>query len=141
MYAAQIPIGPEEPANAYSALRRRREVETFRRTFFSIFEQIKDISAETEAGNAVLLVDVPWAKELIPLAVFSGGTNRLAAILLSMSNRREGLVLIDEVESGIYHARQSRTAKALLELSHEYNTQLIMTTHRSCPLEWCRSGG
>ena len=135
MYAAQVQIPPDEAANNYSAIKRRREIEPFRKAFLSIFEQITDISSDAEGGGAVLRVDVPWAKELLPLPVFSGGTNRAAAILISLAYRREGLVLIDEVESGIYHARQSRYAAALLKLSREYQTQLIMTTHSD---EWLR---
>ena len=136
MYAAQIPVPPEEAASNYSSLRRRRETEPFRRAFLSVFDQITDISTETEAGTSVLVADVPWAKRLLPLAVLSGGTNRAAAILLSIANRRDGLVLVDECESGIYHARQGRFAKALVNLSREYQTQILMTTHSE---EWIKN--
>lgn len=56
--------------------------------------------------------------------------------MLAIANRREGLVLVDEVESGIYHARQRKYARSLLTLSREYQTQLIMTTHSE---EWIRN--
>lgn len=135
MYAAQVQVPSDEAANNYSALRRRRETEPFRELFLSIFDQVTDISSDTDAGGAVLRVDVPWAKELLPLPVFSGGTNRTASILLSIAYRREGFVLIDEVESGIYHTRQSLYSAALLKLAREYKTQLIMTTHSD---EWLR---
>lgn len=75
MYAAQINIPSDEAAMHYSTLRRRREVQKFREAFFSIFEEITDISVETESGSSVLLVDVPWAKQLLPLGTYSGGTN------------------------------------------------------------------
>jgi predicted ATPase len=136
MYAAQIPVPSDEAADHYSRLRRRREVEPFRKAFLSIFEQITDISADTEGGVGVLRVDVPWAKELLPLPVFSGGTNRAAAILLSIAYRKDGLVLVDEVESGIYHQRQKKYATAILRLSRDYQTQLFMTTHSD---EWLRN--
>jgi AAA15 family ATPase/GTPase len=57
-------------------------------------------------------------------------------MLLAIAIRKEGLVLIDEVESGIYHSHQDRFAKALLALSREYQTQLFMTTHSD---EWIRN--
>jgi AAA15 family ATPase/GTPase len=66
---------------------------------------------------------------LIPLAAISGGTARVAAFLLAMTSRENGLVLVDEVDSGIYHARQKRVAQALLALSAAYGTQLVLTTH------------
>lgn len=133
MYAAQIPVPSVEPANHYSVLRKRRDINTFLDVFMSVFDEIEDISVETIAGSPAILADVPWAKQLLPLAVLSGGTNRAAAILLALAFRKEGVVLVDEIESGIYHARQQKFARALIEMSRSYNSQLIMTTHSE---EW-----
>lgn len=133
MFAANTPASPEEAATIYSALRRRREHERFRAAFFDIFEDIIDIQVETSGGTSVLSVDVPWAKQLIPLPVLSGGTTRASAILLALTSRLDGLVLVDEVENGIYHRRQKKMSAAMLRLAREYGAQLIMTTHSD---EW-----
>jgi hypothetical protein len=133
MYAAQIPVPPNESADHYSALMKRRETELFRRVFRSVFDQVSDISVGTEGGSSVLLADVPWAKQLLPLGVLSGGTNRVASILLALAYRKDGAVLVDEIDSGVYHARQDQFAKALLEMARSYKSQLIMTTHSE---EW-----
>jgi hypothetical protein len=65
MYAAQIQLNPEEAANNYSALRKTRETDLFRKIFLSTFDQIRDISVESEASGAALLADIPWANQLI----------------------------------------------------------------------------
>ncbi len=136
MFAAHLAVPPNEAAEQYSALRKRRETEPFRRVFMSVFEDITDLSVETVANSPAILADVPWAKQLLPLAALSGGTNRAASILLAITLRRDGMVLVDEAESGIYHARQSKFAEAIVELSREYKTQVIMTTHSD---EWIRN--
>jgi hypothetical protein len=136
MFAAQAPTAPEEAASHYSAIQRRREIETFRRSFFSVFNEITDVVVDQQGGAGTLLVDVPWAKELIPLPLFSGGTTRTAAVLLAIAFKRDGLLLLDEAESGIYHARQASYAKALIQLARDYQTQVVMTTHSD---EWLRN--
>jgi hypothetical protein len=133
MYAAQVPVPPNESADNYSTLMKRRETDVFRRVFISVFDQITDISVGTEGGSSVLLADVPWAKQLLPLAALSGGTNRVASILLALAFRKDGVVLVDEIESGIYHSRQALFAKALLEMARSTMSQLIVTTHSE---EW-----
>lgn len=133
LYAAQMPTPPEQAATFYSDLRKRRDGEKFKRVFLSAFDWITEISTDTVAGSPVLLADVPWAKQLLPLPALSGGTTRVASVLLALAQRHDGVVLVDEIEAGIYHARQARFAKGLVEMSRAYQSQLIMTTHSQ---EW-----
>jgi AAA15 family ATPase/GTPase len=99
----------------------------------STFDEIADISVETIGNSSTLVADVPWAKQLLPLPALSGGTTRAAAIMLAMAHRTGGVVLVDEIESGIYHRRQANFAKGLIKMAQEYRSQLIMTTHSN---EW-----
>ena len=82
------------------------------------------------------MADVPWANELVPLPLVSGGTNRAAAILLAIAGRENGVVMVDEIETGLFYRRQEQFSHALLELSRIYKTQLIMTTHSD---EWLQN--
>lgn len=136
MFASQTVINASEAAGHFSALRKNRTVDRFRQVFLSVFNQIKDIDLADIGGNSILVADVPWAKELLPLPLLSGGTNRAAAILLSLTHRDDGLVLVDEIENGIFHARQRSFSKALLELTRAYRQQLFLTTHSE---EWLRN--
>jgi hypothetical protein len=128
-YAAQTGVPVAEAATHYSALKKNRNTEKFRQIFLSVFDQINDIDIGDVGGSAVLLADVPWAKQLLPLPLLSGGTNRAAAIMLAITHRQDGLVLVDEIENGIFHSRQRNFSRALLELARAYQNQLILTTH------------
>jgi len=132
-YAAQTPVPASESATHYSALKKQRSAGKFREIFLSVFDQITDIDTGDVGGSSILLADVPWAKELLPLPLLSGGTNRAAAILLAMTHREDGLVMVDEIENGIFHARMRNFSRALTQLSRSYRTQLILTTHSE---EW-----
>lgn len=131
LFAAQVPTGSGEAGSQYSALAKRRETARFRDVFFSVFDWITDVTVDSDTG--ALLADVPWGKRLLPVQALSGGTARAANILLAMAQREQGLVLIDEVEAGIYYRRQPLFSKAILEFSREFDTQVIATTHSE---EW-----
>jgi AAA15 family ATPase/GTPase len=132
-YPTQSPIPAAEAASHFSALKKQRQAGKFREVFMSVFEEIKDIDLGESSTGSVLMADVPWAKELLPLPIISGGTNRTAAILLAITHRENGLVMVDEVENGLFHKRQAAFSSALIELSRAYKTQLLMTTHSE---EW-----
>src|SRR5262249_19855427 len=53
-----------------------------------------------------------------------------------MTHRQNGLVCVDEIENGIFHARQRDFSRALLELSRSYECQLMLTTHSD---EWIQN--
>lgn len=133
MYAANNGVPLSELANNYSILQRRKDTGKFRQVFLKAFDQVLDLSVATIANSPVLLADVPWSKQLQPLPMVSGGTTRAASILLALANRMNGMVLVDEIEAGIYYARQAAFADALIQMSREYKSQLIMTTHSE---EW-----
>lgn len=133
LFAAQIPVSASQAATQYSTLRKARDADRFRRAFLSAFDDITDISVDSVGNSSMLLADVPWAKQLLPLPALSGGTNRASAIMLALAQRADGVVLVDEIESGIYHSRQERFATGLIQMAREYKSQLIMTTHSS---EW-----
>ena len=133
LFAAQVPISSVETATNFSTLRKTRSAGPFRRAFLNTFTEIRDISVETVGNSSTLVADVPWAKQLLPLPALSGGSNRVAGILLALAYRPHGVVLVDEIESGVYHTRFERFAKGLIEMAREYRSQLIMTTHSE---EW-----
>ena len=42
---------------------------------------------------------------------------------------RDGVVLIDEIENGLYYSAQQKLWEAILSWAHELNVQVFATTH------------
>lgn len=128
-FPSQAPTPSAETAERFSELRRQRRSLKFIQTFTETFDWIEDISVESVGGTPMLHAAVRGAQRLLPLPAVSGAINRFAAILLGIAYRPKGIVLVDEIENGIFHTRYPTLMKALLNFAREYETQLFVSTH------------
>lgn len=133
-FAAQTQVFARESANRYSELGKKQRHE-FEVAFRKIFEWVEDIGIESRAGIPVLSATDTRSGARLPLSALSGGINRIAAILLAIANRKNGIVLIDEAESGIFFSKERAISALLLEFARQFSCQIFMTTHS---LEWLR---
>ena len=65
----------------------------------------------------------------VPLRTFGDGLNRLFAILLSLVNAKDGLLLIDEFENGMHHSVQHDAWRAIFRLASSLNIQVFAASH------------
>lgn len=65
----------------------------------------------------------------VPLRSLGEGMTRLLNLALAVTNAENGILLIDEVESGIHYSVQPGLWKVLHELARRLNVQVFATTH------------
>ena len=118
-----------ETATRFSKLSVNYDSETFVSQFRKKFESIKGLSIETMGGNPMLYASVEGLSQKIPLGSVSGGMTKLATILLSMSEHKNGCIIIDEIENGFYFDRMEEIWAVILEFSDVYNCQIFASTH------------
>jgi hypothetical protein len=94
------------------------------------FPFIRDVTSETTVqGLGTVYADVPHLPRKIPLSLVSGGISRLFTLMLAIVTFRGGVVLIDEVENGIFHDQHELIWRTLTDLAEHHNTQLFVSTH------------
>lgn len=70
---------------------------------------------------------------LLPLPLLGEGIARLLSIVLAIANTPNGVVLIDEIETGFHHTVLKNVWTAIGQAASQSNTQIIATTHnREC---------
>jgi AAA15 family ATPase/GTPase len=89
---------------------------------------IKSIHSVNNNGNGSIYVDIGH-KSLIPLEFLGDGINRLLYLILSIIDRENGILLIDELERGFHHSILDQVWDVILLLAHDYNCQIFATTH------------
>ncbi len=67
--------------------------------------------------------------KLVPLNIMGDGIRRILAILAAISERKNGILLIDEIENGLHYSTLSILWKAILKTAVDNNVQLFITTH------------
>jgi len=66
---------------------------------------------------------------LIPVNLMGGGIAKFLSVGLAMLDYQDGVVLIDEIENGLYYSAQQKLWEAILNWAHELNVQVFATTH------------
>lgn len=66
---------------------------------------------------------------LMPLALMGDGMLRILSIALSMATTRGGLVLVDEIESGLYYSSLPKVWSMLSQTARKLDIQVFATTH------------
>ena len=80
-------------------------------------------------GGLPLIYGDIGLKRLIPFPLMGDGMSRLRGVALAMTDARDGILLIDEIENGIHHSVMSKLWKTVSALAQSNNVQVFATTH------------
>jgi hypothetical protein len=93
------------------------------------FGEILDISTESPYGVSSLYATLKHMAHKIPISLVSSGINKFIGLLIAIRTYKNGVILIDEVENGVWFKILSTFWHALHEFAVENNTQLFLSTH------------
>ncbi len=117
-----------DDAVSLARLRTRKEDSQITNALRSMEPRLRAIEDSMSSGTPMIWADVGLS-EFVPLSATGGGMTRLARILLAMSNIRGGVLLVDEIDNGIHHAAMKDVWAAVAKASHEFDVQVLATTH------------
>ena len=121
-------ISTRDDVDRLSQLRAEKRHRVVVEAIQAIDNRIKDIETSTAAGEPTI-----WANghlpQLVPLALYGGGIARIARIILPMCSVENGIVLIDEIETGIHYSSLRKMWQVIDRASEEFNVQVFATTH------------
>lgn len=66
---------------------------------------------------------------LFPLMLAGEGMSRLAEIAIDIASARDGVVFIDDIDTGLHHSVLPAIWKSIYKLALDVNAQIIATTH------------
>jgi energy-coupling factor transporter ATP-binding protein EcfA2 len=92
-------------------------------------ERINLVSNPERSRERIPIVKIAGLDDPIPLRSLGEGMNRLFGIALALANAQGGLLLIDEVESGLHYSVQPDLWRLIFEMAHRLNVQVFATSH------------
>ncbi|MEN6553718.1 MAG: AAA family ATPase [Methanobacterium sp.] len=95
----------------------------------NVLKKIMPSLIDITLGNeGIIYCDIGYDRYL-PLNVMGDGMIHILAIVLALSNSQNGVVLIDEIETGFYFDYQELLWDTIFETAKEFNVQVFATTH------------
>lgn len=128
-FAANQTPSSVETAGRFSGLSIHMQEDAFIFKMADLFPQMKDISIEIAGGIPGLYAHIRNIDRKIPVPLASGGANKLSAILLGIAQYKNGIVIIDEIENGLYFGKLEKIWETIFEFTKFYNCQVFASTH------------
>ena len=122
------PPQAQNVANDLSQLLVRKQEALLLALAKTIDNRIQNLSVASPYGRSEVFVDV-GEPNLIPLNLLGSGVFRAIGIASAIPVYEGGLLLVDEIENGIYYKRLGDFWMGILELARRYNVQVVATTH------------
>ena len=80
-------------------------------------------------ANSGILLRLRGQSEPIPLGSMGDGMRRILTIITSLVTVEDGTLLIDEIDTGLYHGAQVDMWRLVIETAVKQNAQVFATTH------------
>lgn len=129
-YSSTWQNNPQQTAQWFSQLSvQKRESEVIREVVKEFGSLVKDLTVLAPTAFSVVYAEVPALKEKVPLSLISSGINKFVTILSAILTRGQGVLLIDEIENGIYYESFVSLWKTILDLAKSYQVQIFASTH------------
>ena len=87
------------------------------------------VSTPLSGGERIPIVRIKDIEEPLPLYSLGDGMYRALSIALSLVNARNGILLIDEFENGLYYTVQPDIWQLIFQVARRLNIQVFATTH------------
>lgn len=121
-----------EDIQRFGDLQVRKEDQAVEAALRLMEPRIQKLETVQTAFGPVIHADV-GESHLIPLALMGDGPSRVFGLAVNLITAKKGLLLVDEVESGIHYSVLRDIWRAISEISRKHGVQVVATTHsREC---------
>lgn len=92
-------------------------------------ERISFLSIDERTSYRIPVARIKGSTEPVSVRSMGEGMNRILGMALALVSSKSGMLLIDEVESGLHYSVQLDVWRLLFRLAHQLNVQVFATTH------------
>lgn len=92
-------------------------------------ERLSVVGDQGGSRSRIPVIRIAGYDTPIPLRSMGEGLNRMLGLALSLANARDGLFLIDEIESGLHYSVQADMWRLVFQMAHRLNVQVFATSH------------
>ena len=93
------------------------------------FPYIESLATLSISGFQGIYVSYTGAQTKLPIGLVSSGIQKILTFILASLNYTDGIILIDELENGLFYKRYGDVWSLLHELAVERDNQIFVTSH------------
>lgn len=90
--------------------------------------RVKGVSLAQVSNLGEIYIDIGLPRKM-PIKMMGDGMTHLLSIFLAMASNVHGVLLIDEIENGLYYETMPNVWKGIKKASEVFDCQIIATTH------------
>lgn len=94
-------------------------------------DRITFVTEELRDRYRIPVVSLKDSGKRVRLSSMGDGLNRVLTIILSLLNSKDGVLLLDEFETGLHYSVQKQLWEIIFMLAEELNIQVFVTSHSS----------
>jgi hypothetical protein len=98
--------------------------------------RVRDLSSVTLGEIPLLYADIGLDQK-VPVPLLGDGISRLLSFYLAIATTPGGVVLIDEIGSGIHYSAMSTIWEGIAQAAEQFDCQILATTHSYECLKAC----
>ncbi len=92
-------------------------------------ERISMVAASKTSHRRTSIVKTSRHERPVPMRSLGEGMNRIFGLALAMVNAKDGMLLIDEIESGLHYSILPEMWRFIFQAAQRLNVQVFATTH------------
>jgi len=115
-------------AQLYSLMKKSGNIGSFIEALRIVEPKLQDLDLLYSGNRPLIYVDIGIGK-LLPITSLGDGMNRIAGLILAMSEVSNGVLFVDEIENGYHYSIQQDVWKIIDRVSRDSNIQVFATTH------------
>jgi hypothetical protein len=94
-----------------------------------IVPDVERVGFSISPGMNTIKLKLKNQQELIPLSSMGNGMNRILILAMALVSTEKGVLLIDEIETGLHYEAQLDMWRLVLKTAQDLDVQVFATTH------------
>jgi predicted ATPase len=117
-------------ASLWDRLSQNPEEEAFIVSALQLLEpRVEDIRFASQQTAGRVLLKLAHRQDRFPISSMGEGLRRMLTLAIHAAVSENGALLIDEIDTGLYHGVQADVWRFLIETAQRLNVQIFATTH------------
>lgn len=125
----RLRINPREEAIRFGQLDIKRLNDHVIDVLKILEPRLQGVTAVTLPQGSLMYADVSSMARKVPIDFLGDGMSRLLSITLAIATAKDGVVLIDEIDSGLHYSVLLKIWEAICKAAREFHCQVVATTH------------